>query len=330
MILADKIINERKKNGWSQEELAEKLSVSRQSVSKWEGAQSIPDISKILQMAQIFDVSTDYLLKDEIEVIEDRNEIASIEDSVPPRRRVSMEEANAYIEVEKRVIPKIANGISLCIACPVVLIVLAGLSECGNIISENMAAGVGLIVLFAMIISAIMIFVKTDDKVKEYKFLDTDDIETEYGVTGLIKERKKGFEQRTSTVNIVGIALCMTCAIPLIIAALAGASDFVIVCMVAVLLCIVATAVNLFTRVNMLNAAYDKLLQEGDYSKKGKLRTKKLAPFMSLYWAVVTAIFLAYSFLTKDWGRSWIVWLIAGVVFPAYRKAVMIAGHVED
>ena len=38
MILADKIINERKKNAWSQEELAEKLSVSRQSVSKWEGA----------------------------------------------------------------------------------------------------------------------------------------------------------------------------------------------------------------------------------------------------------------------------------------------------
>lgn len=43
MILADIIINERKKNDWSQEELAEKLSVSRQSVSKWEGAQGLMD-----------------------------------------------------------------------------------------------------------------------------------------------------------------------------------------------------------------------------------------------------------------------------------------------
>ena len=68
MILADKIINERKKNGWSQEELAEKLSVSRQSVSKWEGAQAVPDLQKIIAMADIFGVSTDYLLKDEIEV----------------------------------------------------------------------------------------------------------------------------------------------------------------------------------------------------------------------------------------------------------------------
>lgn len=54
MILADKIIRLRKKNGWSQEELAERLKVSRQSVSKWEGAQSVPDLDKILQLSKIF------------------------------------------------------------------------------------------------------------------------------------------------------------------------------------------------------------------------------------------------------------------------------------
>ena len=47
MILADKIIELRKKAGYSQEELAEKMGVSRQSVSKWEGALSIPDLDKI-------------------------------------------------------------------------------------------------------------------------------------------------------------------------------------------------------------------------------------------------------------------------------------------
>ena len=67
MILAEKIMELRKKNGWSQEELAEKIHVSRQSVSKWESSASIPDLSKILLLSQVFGVSTDYLLRDDIE-----------------------------------------------------------------------------------------------------------------------------------------------------------------------------------------------------------------------------------------------------------------------
>ena len=70
MILADKIIELRKKASWSQEELAAQLGVTRQSVSKWEGAQSVPDMEKVVQMSRLFGVTTDYLLKDEIETIE--------------------------------------------------------------------------------------------------------------------------------------------------------------------------------------------------------------------------------------------------------------------
>ena len=64
---SEKIMNLRKKNGWSQEELAQRLSVSRQSVSKWEGGQSIPDLDKLLALSQIFGVTLDYLVKDEID-----------------------------------------------------------------------------------------------------------------------------------------------------------------------------------------------------------------------------------------------------------------------
>ena len=53
MILADKIIDLRKKAGMSQDELAEQMDVSRQSVSKWEGAQSVPDLNKILKLSEI-------------------------------------------------------------------------------------------------------------------------------------------------------------------------------------------------------------------------------------------------------------------------------------
>ena len=71
MILADKITALRKKAGWSQEELAEQLGVTRQSVSKWEGAQSVPDMDKVVMMSRLFGVSTDFLLKDELSEEED-------------------------------------------------------------------------------------------------------------------------------------------------------------------------------------------------------------------------------------------------------------------
>ena len=114
MILADKIIENRKKNGWSQEELAEKLGVSRQSVSKWEGAQSMPDMKKILQLAEIFDVSTDYLLKDEIEEA-GSSELVPVDRDLGEEevRSVSMEEANAYLTFNERAARMISTAVYL-------------------------------------------------------------------------------------------------------------------------------------------------------------------------------------------------------------------------
>lgn len=65
MKLAEKIQDLRKKNGLSQEQLADQLGISRQAISKWESEQSSPDIDKIVLLSEFFQVSTDYLLKEE-------------------------------------------------------------------------------------------------------------------------------------------------------------------------------------------------------------------------------------------------------------------------
>ncbi len=65
MNISEKILKLRKEKGLSQEAFAEKLGVSRQSVSKWESGGTLPDIDKIIAMSELFGVSTDYLLKDE-------------------------------------------------------------------------------------------------------------------------------------------------------------------------------------------------------------------------------------------------------------------------
>lgn len=63
MNVADRIQSLRKTKGISQEELADKIGVSRQAVSKWESEQSLPDIEKIIALSEYFEVTTDYLLK---------------------------------------------------------------------------------------------------------------------------------------------------------------------------------------------------------------------------------------------------------------------------
>lgn len=68
MTLGEKIVNLRMNIGLSQEELAEKVNVSRQSVSKWEMNQALPQIDKVLMLCELFNVSTDALLLDKNEV----------------------------------------------------------------------------------------------------------------------------------------------------------------------------------------------------------------------------------------------------------------------
>lgn len=72
MTIADRIQTLRKSKGMSQEELADAAGVSRQAVSKWESEQSIPDLDKVVILSEIFEVTTDYLLKG-IEPVEEKD-----------------------------------------------------------------------------------------------------------------------------------------------------------------------------------------------------------------------------------------------------------------
>jgi transcriptional regulator with XRE-family HTH domain len=67
MNISDKIIKHRKANGWSQEDFAEKLNVSRQAISRWENGTALPDAQNILQISKLFHVTTDYLLNEDYE-----------------------------------------------------------------------------------------------------------------------------------------------------------------------------------------------------------------------------------------------------------------------
>lgn len=78
MKLSNKIVGLRKSGGMSQEELAEKLNVSRQAVSRWEIGTAMPDTTNILQLSKLFNVTTDYLLNDEYQSDNDLPKVKEI------------------------------------------------------------------------------------------------------------------------------------------------------------------------------------------------------------------------------------------------------------
>lgn len=324
MILADKIIELRKKNGWSQEELAEKVGVSRQSVSKWEGALSVPDLDKILLMSQIFGVSTDYLLKDEFgepEYTETKNAPAAEE---TPLRRVSMEEAASFLEVKKQTAPKIALAVFLCIVSPIVLILMDGLSGEGLIaMSENAAGAIGMITLFILVAIAVALFIICGAKTEKYEYLEKEPIELEYGVSGMVKERQNRMSEAHTRDTVLGICLCVLSAVP-IFAGMFSENKAYAVIGICGLLFMVACGVLVLIRSGILWESTQKLLQEGDYTVAEKEMSKKIAPIVSAYWLTVIAGYLAWSFWTGGWDRTWIVWPVAGVLFGAVMGIVNI------
>lgn len=167
MIFADKLILLRKKAGWSQEELAEQMDVTRQSVSKWEGAQSVPDLDKMIRLSELFGVSTDYLLKDEMEDVE---HIGSSKDT-PSLKRVSMEEANAFLSVKGRTAQTIAYAVFLCILSPIALLILAAINQStAGALSEGVACGIGMIVLIILVAIAAVLFVSSGSQTAPFAY----------------------------------------------------------------------------------------------------------------------------------------------------------------
>lgn len=304
MILADKIIEERKKNGWSQEELASKLGVSRQAVSKWESAGSIPDLKRILQMSELFGVTTDYLLKDEIE--EPLNEYVETKTF-----KVSMEEANQYLDMKSRGSRIVANATSLCILSPVPLIVLGTMTE------DHTLVGFSLVFLLILVAIAVYLFVSYGIRDASMGHLEKESFETEYGVSGMVRERRERFEPAFIKNISIGVVLCILSVIPTIVTGVMEANDAISGISVGILLIIVSIGVNILIRAGMIKSSYDTLLQEGEYTKEEKHLKKKTDTFSGAYWCFMVAIYLGWSFWTNNWKFTWIVWPVAGVLYAA-------------
>ncbi len=331
MILADKITDLRKKQGLSQEELAEKLNVSRQSVSKWESAQATPDLKRIIEMSKLFSVSTDYLLKDEVAggAISDEENDSLAGEVIRP---VSLADARAFLALKRSFAKWVALAVALCIVSAVPLIFLSLAAETGVIaISADRAAAFGLICLFLLIAAAVAVFIVYGLKLKEYEYMEEETIETAYGVSGLVKELRAAYAPVHTREIVLGVVLCVLAVVPLFAAMLFfGENDFAAGCGVCLLLFLVAFGVCLIVNTSIIWGSFLILLEEDDYTRENKRKSRRYGPIYGIYWLLVVAIYLSWSFIGNDWDKTWVVWPIAGVGCAVLAGVIALIGNRKD
>ena len=326
MILGEKIAQLRRKNGWSQEELADKMGVSRQAVSKWESGQTMPDLERILRLSSLFGVTIDYLLKDGAEP-----EIPQSEAEEDTHiRLISLADAADYLSLRERASVQIASGTFLCILAVIPLLLLGAAAEQFQQ-SEALAALIGLASLFLLAAIAVVIFMRCGFHSAPYHFIELGAFRAEGGVNDMVRARKMQFRSTYLRGNLIGVCLCILSPLALF-SGILSENDFTQVLLLCVTLLLAGIGVVSFILVGVRWASMERLLREGDFAprtKSGsfkracKIRVESLDEQLnSAYWLLTTTIYLAWSLFTHDWGKTWIVWPVAGVLFCAIRVIV--------
>ena len=318
MLFSEKLVYLRKKSGLTQEALAEALGVSRQSVSKWEAAGAMPEMAKIIEISKYFHVSTDFLLLDSMDPSEDGAD--------PPAEEalssVALEDADAYMNYLAARAPKVALAVSLFILSAIPPI-LAGIADTDD------AYTLGIIATLAVVAVGVFLLVYGPKMPDDFEAFD-EPVDTAYGVDGAVKKRKEDYAPLHSRRLSAGIILCILSAAPLFFAS-AMNDDGLMVMGFAATLCIVAAGVFFIVRTSVIEAGFDKILEQGDYTRRKKIARRRTAPFQRAYYLSVLLIFLALSFYTNKWQWTWILWPGAALVNVLCRSiAESIRAFDED
>ena len=326
MTFSEKISALRKQKGWSQEELAEKLMVTRQAVSKWESAQSMPDLDKLVQLSEALGVSTDYLLKDE--QAQSAPVPATAEQTVKPRH-VTQEEAKRFLQLQMAAIPKTTLGVALCVWSPIALIGLPVLRSTLNWgFPEEICSGIGLCVLLVMVAAGVALLLTAGGTLREFEYLEREPIETDNGAREQALHMQREMASFCTRQNTIGVVLCILSVLPLFaLMCVPGVPDGYYSLAVCALLLLVGIACLLLVRTGSMRGAVDKLLEQGDYTRENKAKSRFVGAVSAAYWLVVTAAFLFYTFCPNGNGQpqySWFIWAIAGVLYGALMAALSV------
>ena len=294
MKFGEKLQKLRKEKGMSQEELAARLHVSRQAVSKWENDQGYPDTQKILIIGINISVTMDYLLQDE--------------GGEQPQEQgfyASRECVQGYLQQEKRITLRIAVGTLLCILSGLPVLIYPQQEDVMSIFSMILIA-LGIAVLVSL----------SFDK-NEYKILKQEPLYFDHDHLQELKEENDGLQKKFKRLIIGGLLLIfLSCIIAII-------SEDVLhmekAPMDAGYLLLISIAVFLFIYAGCSMDTYELLVDNETYRKKKHGNRYSWLYYVTLGCASILYVGLGMLFGKEAWRTGWILiavtWLVTyGIV----------------
>ena len=276
MKFGEKLQKLRKEKGMSQEELAARLHVSRQAVSKWENDQGYPETEKMLMIGNIFSVTMDYLLKDE--------------GGEQPQEQgfyASRECVQGYLQQEKRITLRIAVGTLLCILSGLPVLIYPQQEDVMSIFSMILIA-LGIAVLVSL----------SFDK-NEYKILKQEPLYFDHDHLQELKEENDGLQKKFKRLIIAGLLLIfLSCIIAII-------SEDVLhmekAPMDAGYLLLISIAVFLFIYAGCSMDTYELLVDNETYRKKKHGNRYSWLYYVTLGCASILYVGLGMLFGKEAW-----------------------------
>ena len=247
----------------------------------------------------------------------------------PGQRLLTEGEAADYLAEKRKNGLLIALGVALCILSPSFAVLTEGL----HIIQLDMAVSFSVPLLFLLVAAAVFLFIVAGMRVQKNEAAVRGAVCGEE-LAGRLKRRQSAFQTRFAVGIGIGVVLCILSVVPAVVFSQLDSASYAAENLApALMFVMVAAGVFCFVFLGIEADGYKKLLHPQDYAAQGEARPKTRGEraveiVSSIYWCLVTAAYLLWSFATYDWGRSWIIWPVAGVLFGAV--AAIVKACVKD
>ena len=287
MSLSENLQNLRKMKNMSQEELAEKLNVSRQAVSKWESGNGYPETEKIISICEVFDCSMDELVKGKI-----TEDIKS--------------EKNEYDTVVNKVAKNIALGVFAILIGVTILLTLIGLAPSNE--AEDQYALVGVIAILISVVIAVPVFIINGTMEDDFKKRNPK-IANIYTQDEVIKNKNKYTKVLAGGIGLIlmGVVVMMS----LMALKVFGEES---VLPVAVLMLFIAAGVLLLIYAGKEIDKYDIEKYNRENTEEYKKRQDLVGKICGTIMLVATIIFLLWGFIGGQWYINWVVYPVGGIL----------------